>query len=71
VDPNITAVAPVNPVPVTVTEVPPPKGPRAGEILVTVGAAAETGPTMTSRRTMAIKNIIQNESVRLMLFTVP
>jgi hypothetical protein len=36
--PNITAVAPVNPVPVTVTLVPPPKGPRTGAMLVTVGA---------------------------------
>ena len=37
--PNLTAVAPVNPVPVTVTRVPPAVGPLAGEITVTVGAA--------------------------------
>ena len=37
--PNLTAVAPVNPVPVTNTTVPPARGPLAGEITVTVGAA--------------------------------
>ena len=37
VAPNTTAVAPVNPVPVTVTLVPPVVGPFAGEMLVTVG----------------------------------
>jgi hypothetical protein len=35
--PNMTAVAPVNPVPVMVTVVPPIAGPLVGEILVTVG----------------------------------
>ena len=39
VPPNLTAVAPVNPVPVMVTEVPPTAGPLVGEMLVTVGAA--------------------------------
>ena len=39
VAPKLTAVAPVNPVPVTVTEVPPAVGPAVGEIEVTVGAA--------------------------------
>jgi hypothetical protein len=39
VDPNITVVVPVNRVPVIVTEVPPPKGPLVGVILVTVGTA--------------------------------
>jgi len=38
--PNITAVAPVNPVPVTVTVVPPAADPKAGEMLVTVGTGA-------------------------------
>ena len=39
VAPNVTAVAPVKPVPVTVTTVPPVCGPVVGEIEVTVGAA--------------------------------
>ncbi len=39
VAPNFTAVAPVKPVPVTVTDVPPAAGPDVGEIEVTVGAA--------------------------------
>ena len=39
VAPNVTAVAPVKPVPVIVTEVPPAAGPDVGEIEVTVGAA--------------------------------
>jgi hypothetical protein len=38
VPPNITAVAPVNPVPVIMTPVLPLAGPLAGEMLVTVGA---------------------------------
>ena len=38
--PNFTAVAPVNPVPVTVTVVPPATGPAAGEMLVTVGTGS-------------------------------
>jgi hypothetical protein len=37
--PKVTAVAPVNPVPVIVTEVPPATGPAVGEIDVIVGAA--------------------------------
>ncbi len=37
VAPNATAVAPVNPVPVIVTEVPPACGPLLGLTLVTVG----------------------------------
>ncbi len=37
--PNLTAVAPVNPVPVIVTTVPPTKGPLVGDMPVTVGAA--------------------------------
>ena len=35
--PNVTAVAPVNPVPVIVTVVPPATGPDTGVIPVTVG----------------------------------
>jgi hypothetical protein len=38
VAPNFTEVAPVNPVPVMVTPVPPDAGPDVGEILVMVGA---------------------------------
>ena len=37
VPPNFTAVTPVKPVPVIVTLVPPPIGPTAGEMAVTVG----------------------------------
>ena len=39
VTPKVTAVAPVKPVPVIVTEVPPASGPAAGEMPLTVGAA--------------------------------
>ena len=39
VAPKLTAVAPVNPVPVMVTDVPPTPGPEVGAIDVTVGAA--------------------------------
>jgi hypothetical protein len=35
--PNFTAVAPVKPVPVIATEVPPAIGPTTGEMLVTAG----------------------------------
>jgi hypothetical protein len=38
VAPNVTAVAPVNPVPVIATDVPPAIGPAFGEIEVTVAA---------------------------------
>ena len=38
--PNFTPDAPVKLVPVTVTDVPPPLGPEAGLIMVTVGARA-------------------------------
>jgi hypothetical protein len=40
VAPKVTAVAPVNPVPVRVTVVPPVARPDVGEIEVTVGAGA-------------------------------
>jgi hypothetical protein len=36
--PKLTAVAPVNPLPVMVTAVPPASGPATGEIPVTTGA---------------------------------
>ncbi len=39
VAPKSTAVAPVNPVPAIVTEVPPAAGPELGVTLVTVGPA--------------------------------
>jgi hypothetical protein len=42
VRPNITAVAPVNPEPVTVTGVPPASGPVAGDIPVTAGTGEYT-----------------------------
>ena len=35
--PNLTAVAPVNPLPVTITRVPPAVGPLVGEMAVTFG----------------------------------
>jgi hypothetical protein len=38
--PNSMVVAPVNPVPVTVTVVPPANGPLTGEMLVMVGTGA-------------------------------
>jgi hypothetical protein len=38
--PNITVVAPVNPVPVIITVVPPTNGPLVGAMLVTVGTGA-------------------------------
>ena len=37
--PNLTVLAPVKPVPVTVTEVPPVLGPELGATAVTVGPA--------------------------------
>jgi len=37
--PKLTPVAPARPVPVIVTGVPPPVGPRAGDIAVTTGGA--------------------------------
>ena len=39
VPPKLTALAPVNPVPVIVTDVPPVDGPLSGLTLVTVGAS--------------------------------
>ncbi|NKA04876.1 hypothetical protein GO307_03150 [Ralstonia solanacearum] len=42
VEPNLTAVAPVKPVPVTATLVPPPVPPEDGEMPVTVGAVLVT-----------------------------
>ena len=43
VSPNATAVVPVKPVPVMVTEVPPAVVPDAGEIPVTVGIGVAVG----------------------------
>jgi hypothetical protein len=60
VEPNLTAVAPLNPVPVIVTEVPPPAGPLLGSTLVTVRVvfAASAGPASaietTATRTATI-----------------
>jgi hypothetical protein len=71
VRPNLTAVAPVNPVPVTVTVVPPATGPAAGAMPVTVGTAADTGPTMTRRRMMPMMGIIQKGNGRIILPKVP
>ena len=42
--PNFTLFAPVRFVPVTMTEVPPPTGPIAGDIPVTVGSKTEVPP---------------------------
>src|ERR1700722_4738635 len=48
-EPNATAVAPVNPVPVTVTVVFPVVGPEVGEIPVTVGTGvADAGAASTA-----------------------
>ena len=46
--PKSTAVAPVNPVPVIVTKVPPAAGPLVGLMPVTVGAAAAAWVSTTS-----------------------
>ena len=46
--PKSTAVAPVNPVPVIVTEVPPAAGPLSGLMPVTVGAGATAWVSTTS-----------------------
>ena len=40
VEPKLTPVAPLKPVPVMVTEVPPARGPAAGLMALTVGAAS-------------------------------
>jgi hypothetical protein len=40
VPPNLTEVAPVKPVPVIATDVPPAVGPDVGDLPVTVGIAA-------------------------------
>jgi hypothetical protein len=42
--PKVTAVAPVKPLPVIVTDVPPPVGPLLGLMLVTVGVARYVYP---------------------------
>jgi hypothetical protein len=53
--PKDTLVAPVNPDPVIVTEVPPAVGPEDGEIEVTVCALATTTPGTTTRPMMSAK----------------
>jgi hypothetical protein len=45
-EPNLTALAPVNPVPVMVTAVPPVAGPLVGEMDDTVGAATSGSDDM-------------------------
>jgi hypothetical protein len=50
-EPNLTPVAPVKPVPVIVTSVPPATGPEAGLIAETTGAAllnTQTAPLLVS-----------------------
>jgi len=42
-EPNLTALAPVKPVPVIVTFVEPASGPTSGATFVTVGAGTSTG----------------------------
>ena len=44
VAPKLTPVAPVNPVPVIVTLVPPAAGPEVEEMPVTLGAGTKFGP---------------------------
>jgi hypothetical protein len=46
--PKFTAVAPVKPVPVIVTLVPPAVGPLLGLTFVTVGAGAELATTVST-----------------------
>jgi hypothetical protein len=43
--PNITLVAPVNPLPVTVTVVPPEVGPEVGDMAVTMGGVPAEAST--------------------------
>ena len=45
--PTVTPVAPVNPVPVMVMEVPVETGPYVGEMLVTAGTVVVTAPALT------------------------
>ena len=68
--PKLTAVVLINPVPVTMTPDPPAAGPLVGEMPVTVGTAANTGPTIASRRTIVIHNIIRDEYGRIIIFPV-
>jgi hypothetical protein len=49
VPPRLTLAPEAKPVPVIVTEVPPPVGPVLGEIEVTVGAAAPPPPLDRAR----------------------
>jgi hypothetical protein len=51
--PKVTFVAPVNPDPFTVTDVPPPSGPAAGDSDDTFGADAANAPTVGETATAA------------------
>jgi hypothetical protein len=50
--PNLTDVAPVNPVPVMVTLVPPDGGPAVGATLLTTGAASSSGSPISGSRVL-------------------
>jgi len=50
VPPNVTAVAPVKPVPLIVTEVPPAADPLVGDTLVIVGVRGTAGTLMVNVR---------------------
>jgi hypothetical protein len=71
-EPNFTALAPVNPVPVTVTVVFPVVGPDAGEIDVTAGpdgvVAAEPPANGT---TIAVPTSNRSAGIARKNFTVP
>jgi hypothetical protein len=70
--PKVTVVAPrviLKFVPMIVTVVPPDIGPLFGVIEVIDGLAAETGPTMASRRITAMQNSIRNGIRRFIIHT--
>jgi hypothetical protein len=54
VPPTVTPVAPVNPVPVMVMEVPVETGPYVGETLVTAGTVVVTAPALTVMRLVSV-----------------
>ena len=59
--PNITLVAPVKPVPVMTTALPPLGGPENGEMPYTIGSGnATTTPTIANKKKIAIKHILVN-----------
>ena len=57
-------------VPLITTTVPPSTVPFGGKMLVIVGTAAATVPTMASRRTMTIQNTIRNGRGRIDLLSL-